>query len=202
MRLLQTFEMESPQDEPLCVAAHPTQQVLALGFKSGAVRVLAIHGPAIWMEANHHLEKIVGIWFVPASASAAGFGEESLSQKLSGQQEHHHQFLLPQEGIENGVLQQSHLVISSDAAGCKGHFTLRQLVSRATRPHPAVCLRGKHNSIAASSRRPQRRSDVYAALSGIDRGLCFARVGGRRRHLRLLPTPRICTPTENRRRPG
>ncbi|KAL8453839.1 hypothetical protein Emag_001647 [Eimeria magna] len=66
-----TFEMQSPQDPPLRVAAHPTQRVLALGFKSGAVRVLAVEGPAVWMEANHHKHPVTGIWFVDLPSSAA-----------------------------------------------------------------------------------------------------------------------------------
>lgn len=111
-----TFEMESPQDHPLCVAAHPTQRVLALGFKSGAVRVLAVEGPVIWMEANTHSQEITGLWFVKTSAAGLNLKEQCFQQ-----QQQHVQTCLTRgtSGATSEDLQQYHLVVSLDAAGCE-----------------------------------------------------------------------------------
>lgn len=114
--------MESPQDPPLCVAAHPTQRVLALGFKSGAVRVLAVEGPAVWMEANHHTHPITGVWFVNSPAIATDL-EESCAGHVAPHEFHHqpsstgHRELLLKARKE--IPGQGVLVISLDGSGCE-----------------------------------------------------------------------------------
>ncbi|CDI87421.1 WD domain, G-beta repeat-containing protein, putative [Eimeria praecox] len=118
-QLSQTFEMESPQDPPLCVAAHPTQRVLALGFRSGAVRVLAVEGPAVWMEANHHTHPITGIWFVQSPEVATDL-VESCARQVTPHAAQQQSSTDPRELLKagNDVLGQSFLVISLDATGC------------------------------------------------------------------------------------
>lgn len=112
--------MESPQDPPLCVAAHPTQRALALGFKSGAVRVLAVEGPAVWMEANHHKHPVTGIWFVHSPSAATDLVE--CCTRHGSTFEHHHQetcFARVAPTAEGEISRQCFLVISLDAVGCK-----------------------------------------------------------------------------------
>ncbi|KAL8425670.1 hypothetical protein Efla_003990 [Eimeria flavescens] len=114
--LQQTFEMESPQDPPLHVAAHPTQRVLALGFKSGAVRVLAVEGPAVWMEANHHRHPIAGLWFTDVPSSAADPITHCVHKQPPLQQQ-----TLQFTGAHGGcseISSRCSLVISLDASGC------------------------------------------------------------------------------------
>ncbi|CDJ50119.1 WD domain, G-beta repeat-containing protein, putative [Eimeria brunetti] len=117
---LQTFEMESPQDPPLCVAAHPTQRALALGFRSGAVRVLAVEGPAVWMEANHHTHPVTAIWFVQSPEVATDLMESCTRHAVSlephnPQSSTHNRELLK---AGNEVPGQGFLVISMDTSGC------------------------------------------------------------------------------------
>lgn len=38
----QIYEFSSPNDQALCVAAHPTEQLFACGFESGIVRIFDI----------------------------------------------------------------------------------------------------------------------------------------------------------------
>lgn len=115
--MAQTFEMESPQDPPMRVAAHPTQRVLALGFESGAVRVLAVEGPAVWMEANHHKNPITGIWFVDVTSCAEEFSNGCIH--LSPLQ---HQEQMQNVPALNASENRNHvccLVISLDSSGCE-----------------------------------------------------------------------------------
>ncbi|CDJ27975.1 LOW QUALITY PROTEIN: uncharacterized protein EMH_0036530 [Eimeria mitis] len=119
-QLSQTFEMESPQDPPLCVAAHPTQRALALGFKSGAVRVLAVEGPAVWMEANHHNHPVTGIWFVHSPEVATDIAE-SCTRHITSQEPHQQPSIIGHRELlraGNEVPGQGFLVISLDASGC------------------------------------------------------------------------------------
>ncbi|KAL8447868.1 hypothetical protein Emed_004163 [Eimeria media] len=114
--LQQTFEMQSPQDPPLRVAAHPAQRVLALGFKSGAVRVLAVEGPAVWMEANHHKHPVTGIWFVDLPPSAA----DAMTLCSHQQQPLQHRSA-PSPGGNTACSHtpsMCYLVVSLDASGC------------------------------------------------------------------------------------
>ncbi|KAL8270769.1 hypothetical protein Esti_005324 [Eimeria stiedai] len=114
--LQQTFEMQSLQDPPLRVAAHPTQRVLAMGFQSGAVRVLAVEGPAVWMEANHHKHPVTGIWFVALPSSAV----EAVTP-CSQQQQPLQQRSVPSLDGDMACSQSvsmCYLVVSLDASGC------------------------------------------------------------------------------------
>lgn len=43
LTLEEKYEFNSPNDEPLCGAFHPTIRTLAVGFKSGAIRIFDIH---------------------------------------------------------------------------------------------------------------------------------------------------------------
>lgn len=122
---LQTFELESPQDPPLRVAAHPTQRVLALGFESGAVRVLAVEGPAVWMEANHHRHSITGLWFVDAPSSAAQPVDSSFHPSFTHQQQPRKWPARDGSRTESGIPGPCSLVISLDASGCKHRLPTR-----------------------------------------------------------------------------
>ncbi|OEH77255.1 wd g-beta repeat-containing protein [Cyclospora cayetanensis] len=124
--LQQTFELESPHDPPLCVAAHPTQRVVALGFKSGSVRVLAVEGPTVWMEANHHTHPITGLWFVDMPTAAFDQADTRVLPSPSQQQEHQRQSSCSTRNVpknRNKIPWQCSLLISLDAIGCMCIFS-------------------------------------------------------------------------------
>eukprot|EP00929_Paragymnodinium_shiwhaense_P063722 TRINITY_DN31854_c0_g2_i1.p1 TRINITY_DN31854_c0_g2~~TRINITY_DN31854_c0_g2_i1.p1 ORF type:complete len:2111 (-),score=425.53 TRINITY_DN31854_c0_g2_i1:245-6577(-) len=76
--LVQTYEYRVPGDEPLAVAFHPgARRHLAVGYKSGKLRVFDIDGPSLFCERHHHLRPVVSLAFVP-DAPDAGLGRATV----------------------------------------------------------------------------------------------------------------------------
>jgi len=60
----QTYEFTIPEDVPLAVAFHPVgRHLIAVGFRSGCMRVFDVDGPNMICEYRHHVQPILSLSF-------------------------------------------------------------------------------------------------------------------------------------------
>ena len=64
----QKYEFNSPSDEPLCAAYHPTEYSLAVGFRSGALRVFDIESTATIIERKIQKGSVTALLYARSSS--------------------------------------------------------------------------------------------------------------------------------------
>lgn len=78
----QKYEFNSPSDDPLCAAYHPIEYSLAVGFKSGALRVFDIESTTTIIERKIQKASVTALLYV-RSASFPGVREAFCSDSSS-----------------------------------------------------------------------------------------------------------------------
>nr|XP_039271031.1 WD repeat-containing protein 90-like [Styela clava] len=64
--LRQLYDFTTPDDTPTSVSCHPTLEIFACGFESGAVRVFHVKQISLLSEHQIHSSKVTGVIFAPS----------------------------------------------------------------------------------------------------------------------------------------